>query len=112
MVEKNSQKRVKASPLWALIEQQATEVKAKKDDTRYNLKLETFRNEQKALREQNKKYEDLRKEIKGFSASLLPEDRGRLGSDTTRLGRETRWVGNVAKDIYVYEASNAINDMR
>jgi carboxyl-terminal processing protease len=112
VVEKNSQKRVKASPLWALIEQQATEVKAKKDDTRYNLKLETFRSEQKALRDQNKKYEDLRKEIKGFSASLLPEDRGRFGNDTTRLGRENRWAGNVAKDIYIYEASNAINDMR
>jgi carboxyl-terminal processing protease len=111
-VEKNSVKRVKSNPLWALIEQQASEVKAKKDDTRYNLKLETFRNEQKQLREQNKKYEDLRKEIKGFSASLLPEDRGRMSADTSRLGRETRWVNNVAKDIYIHEAANVINDMR
>ena len=96
----------------SLIEQQAAEVKRKKDDTRYNLKLTTFRNEQQLLREQNKKYEDLRKEIKGFSATLLPEDRGRLSQDTGRLGRETRWVGNVAKDIYVHEASNVINDLK
>lgn len=111
-VLKNSQKRIKSNPVWSLIEQQANEVKAKRDNSSYNLKLTTFREEQKQLREQNKKYEDLRKEIKGFSASLLPEDRGRFGDDTTRLGRETRWVGNVAKDLYIHEASNVINDLR
>ena len=60
-VVKNSQKRVKASPQFALIEQQAQEVKVKKDDTRYSLKLDSFRAEQKQIREQNKKYEDLNK---------------------------------------------------
>jgi carboxyl-terminal processing protease len=111
-VLKNSQKRVKSNAVWTLIEQQANEVKAKRDDSKYNLRLETFRAEQKALREQNKKYEDMRKEIKGFSATLLPEDRGRFGADTTRLGRETRWVNSVAKDIYIHEATNVINDIR
>lgn len=111
-VKKNSEKRIKSNPVWLLIEKQAEEVKAKREDTRYNLQLTTFRKEQQVLREQNKKYEDLRKEIKGFTATLLPEDRGRLSQDTARLGRETRWAGNVAKDIYIHEASNVINDLR
>jgi carboxyl-terminal processing protease len=108
----NSQKRVKTSPSFALLEQQAQEVKAKKDDTKYNLKLDVFRAEQKQLREQNKKYEELKKEIKGFTASLLEEDKQRLSADTSRLGRETRWVNNVAKDVYVHEAANVLNDLR
>jgi carboxyl-terminal processing protease len=110
-IVRNSQKRVKNSPQFALIEQQAKEVKMKKDDTRYNLKLETFRAEQKMLRDQNKKYDDLRKEIKGFSASIPNGDLARLGSDTLRLGKENRWLKNVSKDIYIYEASNVLNDL-
>lgn len=112
VVIKNSQKRVKSNPQFNLIEQQAKEIKAKKDDTKYSLSLEKFRAEQKQLRDQNKKYEDLRKEIKGFDAALLNEDKTRMANDTSRLGRETRWAKNVAKDIYIYEASNVLNDLK
>ncbi len=109
---KNSQKRIKNSSQFALIEQQAAEIKIKKNDTKYNLNFEKFRAEQKEFRDQNKKYEELRKEIKGFSASILDEDKSRMSNDTTKLGRENRWAKNVAKDIYIHEASNIINDLR
>jgi carboxyl-terminal processing protease len=109
---KNSAKRLKNDLQFVLIDQQAREIKTKKDDSKYNLKLEKFRAEQKAYRDQNKKYEDLRKEIKGFSASILNEDKNRLSNDTTRLGRENRWAKNIAKDIYIHEASNVVNDIK
>jgi carboxyl-terminal processing protease len=108
---KNSAKRVASSTPFGLIDQQAKEVKLKKDDTKYTLNLEKFRAEQKYLRDQNKKYEDLRKEIKGFNGALLEDDKLRLANDTTRLGRENRWSHNVAKDLYIFEASNVINDL-
>ena len=111
-VLKSSQSRIKKSTQFNLIEAQAKEVKAKKDDTKYSLNLEKFRAEQKQLRDQNKKYEDLKKEIKGFSGQLLPDDITKFGSDTTRLNRENRWVKNVTKDIYIHEASNVINDIK
>ncbi len=111
-VVKNSHKRTSASPVFALIEQQAKEVKVKREDTKYSLNLSKFRAEQKQMREQNKKYEDLRKEIKGFSASLLDEDVSRLSADTSRLNRETRWSKNVAKDVYIHETTNIINDLK
>ncbi len=112
VVVKNSLKRVQSNPQFALIEMQAKEVKLKKDDTKYSVKLSTFREEQKQLRDQNKKYEDLRKEIKGFNAMLVPDDKNRFANDTTRLNREVRWTKNLAKDLYVYEASNVVNDMK
>jgi len=111
-VIKNSHKRVASSSQFALIEQQSKEVRERKDSTSYSLKLDVFRAEQKQLREQNKKYEDLRKEIKGFNALILDEDKNRLANDTARLNRETRWAKNVAKDLYIYEAANVINDLR
>ncbi len=111
-VVKNSAARIKKSAQFALVEQQSKEVKAKKDDTKYNLVIDKFRAEQKQIREQNKKYEDLRKDIKGFSAQLLDEDKMRYANDTTRTGREIRWAKNIAKDIYIHEASNVLNDIK
>jgi len=111
-VIKNSSARVKKSTQFALIDAQAKEVKAKKDDTKYSLNLEKYRDEQKQFREQNKKYEDLRKEIKGFSATILDEDKQKFVNDTIRLGRENRWAKNVSKDIYINEASNVLMDLK
>lgn len=111
-VVKGSQARVKKSTQFGLIEQQAKEIKSKKDDTKYNLNLTKFRAEQKQIREQNKKYEDLRKEIKGFSAQLMDEDLAHFANDTAKAGREKRWAGNVAKDIYIHEAANVLNDLK
>ncbi len=111
-VIKNSEQRIKKSTQFALVEAQAKEVKAKKDDTKYSLNLEKYRAEQKQFRDQNKKYEDLRKEIKGFNATILEDDKLKFANDTTRLGRETRWVKNVAKDIYIHETSNILNDIK
>lgn len=112
-LQKNSLGRVKKSAAFALIEQESKDIKARKDDTKYNLHIDKYIAEQKALREQNKKYEDLRKEIKNFTLELVPEDKERLASsDTTRMGRETRWAKNLSKDVYIHEASNIINDMK
>lgn len=111
-IKKNSDERTKKSAAFKLMESEAKEVKEKRDDTKYNLKLEKYRAEQKIWRDQVKKYEDLRKEIKDFSADILPKDKLKIGSDTTRLGRETRWAKNVAKDFYIHEASNIVLDLK
>ena len=111
-VIKTSLARVKKSTQFNLIEAQAKEVKLKKEDTKYSLNIEKFRAEQKQLREQNKKYDELKKEIKGFSGELLTEDIAKFGSDTSKINRENRWVKNITKDIYIHEATNVINDIK
>lgn len=112
LVKKNSSERIKKNTTFKLIESEAKDIKSRTDDSKYSLKIDTYRAEQKMLREQNKKYEDLRKEIKGFSADLMSEDIAKMKADTARLGRETRWAKNLSKDIYVYEASNVIGDVK
>jgi carboxyl-terminal processing protease len=110
--KKSSELRTRNNPTFKLIETEARDLKAKKDDTKYNLSLDKYRTEQKEWRDQSKKYENLKKEIKDFNAELLKEDIARFGSDTTRLGRETRWAKNLSKDIYVNEASNILSDLK
>jgi carboxyl-terminal processing protease len=113
-IKKLSDQRIKANPTFNLIETQARELKAKKDDSKYNLALNKYRTEQQEMREQGKKYENLRKEIKDFNAELLKSDVDVMTAknDTTRLGRETRWAKNLSKDPYVYETSNILSDLK
>lgn len=110
-LKKASEERTKKNPTFKLIETEAKELKTKRDDTKYHLSMEKYRAEQKQWRDQNKKYEDLRKEIKGFTAELLEQDKNKLTNDTARLGRESRWAKNIAKDIYIHEASNIISGL-
>lgn len=111
-VKKGSTDRVKSSSAFKLIETESRELKSKKDDTRYNLKIEKFRTEQKQLREQFKKYDDLKIDIKGFSVDLTNYDKEILKVDTVKLNKEVKWTKNIQKDNYIFEASNIINDMK
>jgi carboxyl-terminal processing protease len=109
---KNSSSRMKKNEQFKLIEERSREIRSKRDDSRYSLNLDKFKAEQKKFRLQNKKYEENRKEIQGFSAMLLDEDVKRMEGDTSRTGRESRWVKNLAKDVYVYEASNIAAEIK
>lgn len=111
-IKKLSEQRVKANATFKLIEAEAKELKAKKDDSKYNLALEKYRAEQKELREQNKKYDNLKKEIKDFTVELLKVDTDRIASDTAHLGRKNRWAKNLAMDVYVHETANILADMK
>ena len=111
-LKKASNERVKQSAAFKLIDAEAKELKAKKDDTKYNLKLDKYRAELKEWREQNKKYDGLKQDIKGFNASLMLFDKQRIEADTSKLNREIKWTKNISKDNYIFEASNVLNDMK
>ncbi len=111
-VKKGNAERLKTSASFKLIETESKELKAKKDDTKYNLKLEKYRAEQKQLREQYKKYDELKVDIKGFTADLPNYDKEVLKNDTTKLNREIKWTKNIQKDNYIFEASNVLGDLK
>jgi carboxyl-terminal processing protease len=111
-LKKASSDRVKQSTAFKLIDSEAKELKAKKDDTKYNLKIDKYRAELKQLREQNKKYDSLKQEIKGFTTDIVFVDKESMKADTVKLNKEIKWTKNIAKDNYIYEASNVLNDMK
>ncbi len=112
-IKKASAERIKASTAFKLIETESKELKAKKDDTKYNLNLTKYRAEYKQMRDQNKKYDDLKLDIKGFNADLVKFDRETWQtSDTSKLNRQIKWAGNIQKDNYIFEASNIVSDMK
>ena len=110
--KKASAERLKTSTAFKLIEAESKELKFKKDDTKYSLVLEKYRAEQKEMRTQNKKYDALKTDIKGFSAELTGVDRDAMKSDTIKINKEIKWTKNIQKDNYIYEATNVMNDMK
>jgi carboxyl-terminal processing protease len=111
---KNSTVRVKKNEQFKAVEDFSKEYKAKKDESLVNLKLDKFRAEQKYWRDQNKKYEDIKKEIKDFAVAPLEEDIASLKAknDTTQIGLKNRWAKNIAKDIYIAEATNIVQEIK
>ncbi|MGZ3904897.1 MAG: carboxy terminal-processing peptidase [Bacteroidia bacterium] len=111
-LKKLSADRVKKSKEFNLMEQEAKEVKTKKDDSKYSLNLEKYMAEAKKYKEENKKYDELKNDLKGVNVELLATDVQRLSVDTNKLSREKKWALNLKKDIYLQEATNVISDMK
>lgn len=111
-LKKASHNRLKTNTAFKLIENEAKELKAKKDDTKYSLKLDTYRAEMSQRRDQVKKYDELKVDIKGFAAELVAGDKEMMKSDTTKLNRELKWLKNIQKDNYIFETSQVLNDMK
>ena len=111
---KNSAVRIKKNEQFKAVEDFSKEYKAKRDESMVNLKLDKFRAEQKYWRDQNKKYEEIKKDIKDFNAMPLEEDIAVLKGkgDTTKIGLSNRWAKNIAKDIYICEASNIVMEIK
>ncbi|MBC7862814.1 MAG: carboxy terminal-processing peptidase [Bacteroidia bacterium] len=111
-IRKKSKERVKANKTFALVEEESNYFKSRKDDSKYSLNLDKFREEEKKIKAENKKYENLRSEIKGFEASLLKVDIDNMQNDTTKMTREKKWAENLQKDFYIYETVNMLGDTK
>lgn len=111
-IKKNSQERIKKNKNFDLMEQEAKEYKARKDDTKYPLALEAFRAESKKLKEDAKKYDVFKKDLPGFNVSLLEIDAKAMASDSNKVAREKKWVDALKKDFYLQEAAFVIGDMK
>lgn len=111
-VKKANSERLKASTAFKLIDTESKEFKARKEDTKYTLKLASYRAETKEMREKNKRYDELKHEIKGFQAQLPTADNNAMAGDTVKINREKKWIGNIKKDNYIFETSNILMDMK
>ncbi len=111
-VKKGNAERLKTNTAFKLIDTESKEFKERKDDTKYNLKLDNYRVEAKQMREKNKRYDELKLEIKGFNAELPLTDNEAIASDTIKINKEKKWIANIKKDNYIFETANIILDSK
>lgn len=111
-VEANSKQRIQNNASFKLVSQEAERVKKNADRTSYTLNLEKYRKEQKAIIEENKKFDTIWTEIKDENISPIASDFEAIQSDTAKVARNKEWIKNLKKDPYLYEASLVINDLK
>lgn len=108
----NSRARIQLKDEFRLIDDNAKWLNARSEETTYNLKLDAFRAEQKALEEKAKKYKAITKYNNHLNFTSLPYETEAIAKDEILKEKRKRWHEMLAKDIYVEEAVNVLDDLR
>ena len=78
----------------------------------HNLNLKKFEGEQKAIEEEIKKYKPITTYKTNLKFQSLPYEVEMMQKDTLLKEKRVRWHESLAKDAYVEEAINILDDMQ
>ena len=109
---KNSKKRIESNNQFKLIDENAKWISERSEDYVYNLQIDKFKAEQKLLEETSKKYKSVLDYKNQLTFNSLPYENEMMKTDTTLKEKRQRWHESLAKDIYVDEALNVLNDLQ
>ena len=110
-VKANSDKRVKESTAFSLIDENAKRIKAEDDRKVFSLNLRTYMAESKLKKDQSKKMEEINKENPELVITTLDEDKKDLESDKGKSERAKDWYKNLKKDPYLFEALQVAEEL-
>lgn len=110
-LKSNSQTRVKNDETFQKVNENATRLRKRKDDSEFPLQLEKYRQWNKKQDEEAARYENLFKPIESFKIDNLAADLPNIQSDTSRVARNESWIKERQKDIQLYETLRIMLDM-
>ena len=108
----NSKKRIAQSSQFQLIEENAKWIDSRSTDNTYSLNLEKFKIAQNAIEEKAKKYKPLSDYKNTLKFASLPYEVDEVNKDAVLKEKRNRWHEALAKDIYVEEALNVLDDLQ
>lgn len=106
-----SAKRIAMSTIFKEIESIALRIKAQNNKTRFTLNLEEYRQELRQLEADNKRYEELIKNVQAYTFVNSNADDAELSSDENKKKIKADWNKSFEKDIYIQEAVNVLKDL-
>ncbi len=108
----NSKKRMAANPQIKLIEENAKWLKAEQDETEISLNYNIYKEE----KEKDKEQSDFFKSLSDYDSKLtfksLKYEEELFTKDSVLREKRNRWHTNLAKDVYVEEAVNVLQDLK
>lgn len=107
----SSETRLKSNPGFAILDEAAKRLKKQKDSTIVSLNFDTYYAEQKRLKAESKKMDELDKEIAGLFVGPVKVDSIAIEGDTAKIAKVKDWHKNIRKDIYLNETIAIMNDM-
>jgi carboxyl-terminal processing protease len=110
-LRKNSTQRVETNSTFGLIEENAKRLKSRRDKDHYSLNLATYQAERKAMKKEDAQFEEIEKEISDLQVSMLAVDQQEIAGSEADEDRWNKFIENLGKDPYVYEALMIMKDM-
>jgi carboxyl-terminal processing protease len=108
----NSKKRIAENPQFKLIEENAKWIDVRSKENLYSLKMEEFKKSQKAIEETNKKFKAIADYSYASKFTSLPSETLAMQKDASLKEKRDRWHESLAKDVYVEEALNVLDDLQ
>jgi carboxyl-terminal processing protease len=109
---KKSKARMQANTQLQLIDDNAKWLDERNKENVYNLNIDKFKAEQKALEEKNKKYKPIADYKNDFIFNSLPYELEAMQKDNVLKEKRERWHESLSKDIYIEEAIHILNDLQ
>lgn len=107
-----SRERIAKSKQLALIEENARYIKSRRDDLEVDLNFEGYKAEIEKRKKESEKFEAIGKYDNKMDFRSLPNEIEMMRQDTTLREKRKRWHKNLAKDVYVEEAINVLQDLK
>lgn len=104
--------RMAKSEQLALIEENAKWIKKRRDENEVTLNYQNYKDDIERRKEETKKFEAISEYDNKLSYKSLPYEVKLMKQDTTLSEKRKRWHKSLAKDIYVEEAVNVLEDLK
>lgn len=108
----NSKKRIAENPKFKLIDENAQWIDQRNKESVYNLNIDQFKAEQKAIEEKAKKYKSIADYKNSLEFKSLSYEQEAMKTDSSLKEKRERWHESLSKDIYVEEALNVLDDLQ
>ena len=108
----NSKNRIQNNAQFKLIEENAKWIDNRSKENVYSLNIDKFKKEQKAVEETAKKYKPIIQYKNALQFTSLPYEIEQMAKDNVLKEKRDIWHEGLAKDIYVEEALNVLDDLQ
>ncbi|UWX54554.1 carboxy terminal-processing peptidase [Maribacter litopenaei] len=108
----NSKKRMASNPQIKLIEENAKWLKSEQDETEISLNYVTYKEEKEKDKEQSDYFKNLSDYDSKLTFESLKYEQELFTQDSVLREKRDRWHKSLAKDVYVEEAVNVLEDLK
>ncbi|WP_127846723.1 carboxy terminal-processing peptidase [Psychroflexus aestuariivivens] len=111
IIEK-SRERLSQNEQIQLIDENAQWVKSQRDRNDFSLNYEDFKAQVNLVEEKSEKFKDISEYKTGLLFESLPYEQQLISKDSSLAEKRKRWHETLAKDVYVQEALNVLDDLK
>lgn len=108
----NSKLRIAQNPQFKLIEDNAKWIDVKNKENTYSLNIKSFKATQEQVESEGKKYKPIADYKNNLTFKSLPYENLEMANDASLKEKREAWHQALAKDVYVEEALNVLDDLQ